>query len=162
MFAKVQPVASTVLRVVLAAVWVWAAVAKIGDPAAAVRAVRAYDLLPEWLAQGVGYGLPFLELALALLLLLGLATRLAAVVSAVLFAVFLAGIVSAAARGLQIECGCFGGGGETDRTARPLSVSATTSDFVTASSFPVLRPIQPASSGERTSSCCRRAWRGCR
>jgi protein-disulfide isomerase len=103
---------STLLRVVLAGVWAWAAISKIGDPAASVRAVRAYRLLPEWLAQGIGYGLPFLELTLAVLLLVGLATRLAAAVSVVLFAVFLVGMVSAAARGLQIECGCFGGGGE--------------------------------------------------
>ena len=106
--------ASTAARVVLAAVWAWAAVTKIGDPAASVRAVRAYDLLPEWLAKAVGYGLPFLELSLAVLLLAGLATRLAAVASAALLAVFLVGIVSAAARGLQIECGCFGGGGSLE------------------------------------------------
>jgi uncharacterized membrane protein YphA (DoxX/SURF4 family) len=104
--------AATAARLLLAGVWAWAGVAKIGDPAAAVRAVRAYRLLPEWLTQGVGYGLPFLELTLAALLLAGLATRLAAVVSAALLAVFLAGMVSAAARGLQIECGCFGGGGD--------------------------------------------------
>ena len=104
--------AATAARLLLAGVWAWAGVAKIGDPAAAARAVRAYRLLPEWLAQGVGYGLPFLELTLAALLLAGLATRLAAVASAALLAVFLAGMVSAAARGLQIECGCFGGGGD--------------------------------------------------
>ena len=104
--------AATAARLLLAGVWAWAGVTKIGDPAAAVRAVRAYRLLPEWLAQGVGHGLPFLELTLAALLLAGLATRLAAVVSAGLLAVFLAGMVSAAARGLQIECGCFGGGGD--------------------------------------------------
>lgn len=118
--------AATAARVVLAAVWAWAAIGKIGDPAAAVRAVRAYRLLPEWLAQGVGYGLPFLELALAVLLLLGLATRLAAAVSAVLLAVFLAGMVSAAARGLQIECGCFGGGGDLasgQRTAYTVEIA---------------------------------------
>jgi protein-disulfide isomerase len=103
--------AATVVRIGLAAVWAFAAVTKVGDPAAAVRAVRAYRILPEWLAQGVGYGLPFLELTLAGLLLVGLATRAAAAVSAGLFAVFLAGIVSAAVRDLQIECGCFGGGG---------------------------------------------------
>lgn len=48
--------AATVLRVGLAAVWAFAAVTKIGDPAAAVRAVRAYRLLPEWLAQGSATG----------------------------------------------------------------------------------------------------------
>ncbi len=98
-------------RVLLGVVWAWAAVAKMGDPAASVRAVRAYELLPEWLAKGVGYGLPFLEIGLAVLLIAGLATRLAAMLSSALLVVFLAGIISAAARGLQIECGCFGGGG---------------------------------------------------
>ena len=103
---------ATAARLLLAGVWLWAGLAKIGDPAASVRAVRAYRLLPEWLAQGVGYGLPFLELTLAALLLAGLATRVAAAVSALLLVVFLAGMISAAARGLQIECGCFGGGGD--------------------------------------------------
>ncbi len=109
---RLRPWLGTAARLLLAATWAWAAVAKMGDPAAAVRAVRAYQLLPEWLAKAVGYGLPFLELGLAALLLAGLATRVAAIVSAALLVVFLAGIVSAAARGLQIECGCFGGGGQ--------------------------------------------------
>jgi len=102
----------TALRLLLAGVWLYAGLAKIGDPAGSVRAVRAYQLLPEWLAKGVGYGLPFVEIAVAVLLLAGLATRLAAVLSAVLLVVFIAGIASAAARGLRIDCGCFGGGGE--------------------------------------------------
>ena len=106
------PWLGTAARALLGVVWVWAAVAKMGDPAASVRAVRAYELLPEWLAKGVGYGLPFLEIGLAILLLAGLATRLAAVLSSALLAVFLVGMVAAAARGLQIECGCFGGGGQ--------------------------------------------------
>jgi len=109
---ELLPWLGTAARVLLGLVWAWAAVAKMGDPAASVRAVRAYELLPEWLAQGVGYGLPFLEMGLAILLIAGLATRLAAVLSSALLVVFLAGIISAAARGLQIECGCFGGGGQ--------------------------------------------------
>jgi protein-disulfide isomerase len=38
---------------------------------------------------------------------------MAAAVSAFLFVVFLIGISEAAARGLTLECGCFGGGGQT-------------------------------------------------
>ncbi len=124
--ASVREWVATAARLVLAVVWAWAAVTKIGDPAAAVRAVRAYRVLPEWLAKGVGYGLPFLELTLAVLLLAGLATRVAAVVSAVLLVVFLAGMVSAAARGLQIQCGCFGGGGDLaagQRTAYTVEIA---------------------------------------
>jgi uncharacterized membrane protein YphA (DoxX/SURF4 family) len=103
--------AATAARLLLAAVWAWAAVAKISGPDAAVRAVRAYQLLPEALVRPVAWGLPFAELVLALLLAVGLATRLAAAGSAVLLGLFMVAIASAWARGLQIHCGCFGGGG---------------------------------------------------
>jgi uncharacterized membrane protein YphA (DoxX/SURF4 family) len=103
--------AATGARLLLAGVWAWAALAKIADPDAAVRAVRAYQLLPEALVRPVAWGLPFAELVLALLLAVGLATRLAAVGSAVLLGLFMVAIAAAWARGLQIHCGCFGGGG---------------------------------------------------
>ena len=102
---------ATAARLLLAGVWAWAGLAKISDPDAAVRAVRAYQLLPEALVRPVAWGLPFAELALAVLLAAGLATRLAAAASAVLLALFMVAIAAAWARGLQIDCGCFGGGG---------------------------------------------------
>jgi uncharacterized membrane protein YphA (DoxX/SURF4 family) len=102
---------ATAARLLLAGVWAWAALAKISDPDAAVRAVRAYQLLPEALVRPVAWGLPFAELALAVLLAAGLATRLAAIASAVLLGLFMVAITAAWARGLQIDCGCFGGGG---------------------------------------------------
>jgi len=68
-------------------------------------------LLPDVLERGIGYGLPFVALALAVLLLVGLAIRVAAAVSAVLFLLQLVGLVAAAARGLRIACGCLGSGG---------------------------------------------------
>jgi protein-disulfide isomerase len=114
--------AATAVRVGLAAVWAYAAVRTIGDPAAAVRAARAYGL-PPGPAEAVGRGLPFLELGLAALLLAGLAVRVAAAVSAVLSAVLLAGIVSAAARGLRIGTGWFGGGGPVPETAYPPAIA---------------------------------------
>jgi uncharacterized membrane protein YphA (DoxX/SURF4 family) len=103
--------AATAARLLLAAVWAWAALAKITDPDAAVRGVRAYQLLPEALVQTVAWGLPFAELTLAVLLAVGLATRLAAAGSALLLGLFMVAIASAWARGLQIHCGCFGDGG---------------------------------------------------
>ena len=106
------PWISTVARLLLAVVWVWAGSAKIVDPAVSAQAVRAFQLLPEGLVKPVGYGLPFLELGLALLLLVGLGTRLVAVLSALLLLVFIGGIASAWVRGLTIDCGCFGGGGQ--------------------------------------------------
>jgi uncharacterized membrane protein YphA (DoxX/SURF4 family) len=104
--------AGTAARLLLAAVWCWAGLAKTADPADAAQAVRAYRLLPEALVKPVGYGLPFLELALALLLVAGLGTRFAALLSGVLLLVFIGGIASVWARGMSIDCGCFGGGGQ--------------------------------------------------
>ena len=75
-------------------------------------AVQAYQLVPGWLDRPIGWGLPFLEAGLGLLLVAGLFTRTAAAISGLLFVVFLIAAVSAAARGLSIDCGCFGGGGE--------------------------------------------------
>ncbi|GAA0635422.1 hypothetical protein GCM10009547_44500 [Sporichthya brevicatena] len=113
-FAGAAAWAAVPARLLLAGVFGVAGALKIDDPAASVRAVRAYDLLPDWLAVLVGRGLPAFELALAVALLLGVALRLTAGVAAGLLTVFLIGVSTAWARGLQIDCGCFGGGGVTD------------------------------------------------
>ena len=98
-------------RLVTGGVWIVAGALKLPDPYASVRAVRAYDLLPESIVPTVGHLLPVLEVVIGLALVLGLLTRGAAVLSALLFAAFVVGISSAWARGLEIDCGCFGGGG---------------------------------------------------
>jgi len=103
--------AGTLSRAGLAVVWIWAGLAKLTDPNGAVLSVRAYRLLPEVLVRPVAWGLPFLELALAVLLLTGIANRIAGAASAGLLVVFMLGIASAWARGLQIDCGCFSAGG---------------------------------------------------
>ncbi len=98
-------------RLVVGGVWIAAGWLKLPDPAGSVRAVRAYDLLPEAVVAPVGYALPIVEIVVGVLLVLGLLTRVAAAVSCVLFVAFVVGIASAWSRGLQIDCGCFGGGG---------------------------------------------------
>jgi uncharacterized membrane protein YphA (DoxX/SURF4 family) len=99
-------------RIVLGGVFLVAGGLKVIDPQSAVAAVRAYRLLPTSLETLVGWGLPFVEIALGLLLLAGIATRMVAAASAVLLLIFIGALASAAARGLSIDCGCFGGGGE--------------------------------------------------
>jgi len=97
-------------RLLVGGVWVVAGLLKLPDPAGNVRAVRAYRILPEAVVPVVGHALPVLEVLVGLCLLLGALTRVAAVVSSVLLLAFVIGISSAWGRGLQIECGCFGGG----------------------------------------------------
>ena len=101
----------TLARLVVGGVWLAAGLLKVQDGAESVRAVRAYRLLPETIVPTVGHALPALEIVIGLALLAGALTRATAAVSAVLQVAFIVGIASAWARGLQIDCGCFGGGG---------------------------------------------------
>src|SRR4051812_23932777 len=98
-------------RLVVGGVWVYAGLQKLPHPATSVTAVRAYQLLPTRLADTVGHVLPMLEVVIGACLLLGLLTRLNAVISAVLLGAFVLGIASVWSRGIAIDCGCFGSGG---------------------------------------------------
>lgn len=101
-------------RLVTGGVWVVAGAVKLPDPRDSVHAVRAYELMPIGVADTVGYLLPVLEIAVGLLLIAGLLTRISSVVSALLFVAFIVGIASVWARGMEIDCGCFGGGGTAE------------------------------------------------
>jgi uncharacterized membrane protein YphA (DoxX/SURF4 family) len=93
-------------------VWLVSGGLKAIDPDQTYVAVRAYDVLPDGAVEVVAALLPWVELALGVLLLLGVGTRLVAIGSAVLLLVFVVGVTQAWARGLSIDCGCFGGGGQ--------------------------------------------------
>lgn len=147
-------------RLVTGGVWIVAGMLKVPDPAGSVRAVRAYDLLPESIVPTVGYALPILEVVVGLCLVLGLLTRAMAVVSALLFVAFIIGIASAWARGLEIDCGCFGGGGQLDgASAKYPGEIARDVGLLLASLWLVVRPrtrwsldsfISPTRSGDLT------------
>jgi uncharacterized membrane protein YphA (DoxX/SURF4 family) len=102
----------TAVRFGLAAVWFVSGGIKASDLNQTYIAVHAYDVLPSGVVSIVASAVPFIELALGLLLLLGLGTRLVAVLSAVVLLAFIVAIAQAWARGLAIDCGCFGGGGQ--------------------------------------------------
>ena len=105
--------AATVARLAVGAVFTYSGWTKIVDIDGTIRSVRAYQLLPEAMVPAVGTALPAVELALAVLLLSGLLTRVAAAITVPISSAFFIGVASAWARGLQIECGCFGNGGPT-------------------------------------------------
>jgi uncharacterized membrane protein YphA (DoxX/SURF4 family) len=111
---RVRDWIGTVARLGLAAVFLVSGILKAVDPDTTYVAVRAYDVLPKAGVALVAAVLPWAEIALGLVLLAGLATRLAAVLGAALLLVFVAGVTQAWARGLSIDCGCFGGGGAVE------------------------------------------------
>jgi uncharacterized membrane protein YphA (DoxX/SURF4 family) len=112
--ARLLDVVGTLARFGLAAVWLVSGLLKAADPDQTYVAVRAYDVLPDAGVEVVAALLPWVELALGVLLLVGVGTRLVAALSAVLLIVFVAGVIQAWARGLSIDCGCFGGGGAVE------------------------------------------------
>lgn len=128
-------------RLLLAVVFFVSGIVKAADPAQTKVAVRAYQLLPDSLADMVAAVLPYLEIAVGVILLLGLATRLGAALSALMMVAFLFGVISAAARGLSIDCGCFGGGGavQTGATEYTLEILRD-SGLLIASVYLLVRP----------------------
>jgi uncharacterized membrane protein YphA (DoxX/SURF4 family) len=99
-----------VARLIVGVVELLAGLSKFSDPAGNVRAVRAYRILPESIVPTVGHALPTIEIVIGSLLILGLFTRAMGIVSGLFFLAFIIGISSAWARGLEINCGCFGNG----------------------------------------------------
>ncbi|QQS00713.1 MAG: DoxX family membrane protein [Austwickia sp.] len=136
---------SLAARLALAAVWLYAASTKLGKPLTSARAVQAYDIFPYDLAGLIGQALPVVELALGLLLLVGLFVRPVAILSGILLVVFIAGIASAWARGLRIDCGCFGGGGALAWDQQPAYLQEILRDvgFLILAGWLVLRPNSP-------------------
>jgi uncharacterized membrane protein YphA (DoxX/SURF4 family) len=103
------PWLSIVARLVVGIVWIIAGVLKVSDIEDSVRSVRNFQILPEVLVRPFGTGLPVFEILIGALLVLGLGLRISGALSALLQLAFIIGIASAWARGMQIECGCFGG-----------------------------------------------------
>lgn len=101
-------------RFLPAALLLWAGVTKAFDRQGSILAVDAYDVLPGGVVRVVAAVLPWLEIAVGLLLALGLFVRFAGAAAALLGVLFIAVLAQAKARGLQIDCGCFGGGGPGD------------------------------------------------
>lgn len=128
-------------RLGLAAVWFVSGAIKAADLNQAYIAVQAYDVLPKGAVSIVASAVPFLELALGLLLLVGLGTRLVAVLSAVVLVAFVIAISQAWARGLAIDCGCFGGGGQVaaGQTEYPQEI-ARDIGFMVLAGWLIVRP----------------------
>lgn len=107
------------VRVVLGVVFLIAAYSKLSNIELAQMSVRAYELLPDDVANVFAIILSVTELTVGVFLLLGIKTRIAASVALTLLVIFVSGIISVWARGISIDCGCFSSGGAvTDGSER--------------------------------------------
>ena len=112
MFNKAQPWLTLLARLILGGILVVAGGLKIPHPDKSAMAVRAYELLPISVANLFGYSLPWVEVGVGILLILGIAVRINAAIGTLLMLLFVIAISQAWARGLSIDCGCFGNGGQ--------------------------------------------------
>ena len=98
-----------VLRIALGAIFVYAAWTKLRTPwELFAMSIDSYQLLPLRAVELVARTLPWFELLLGLLLMAGCWLRSAAAATALLLAVFFGLMVRAYAKGMEINCGCFG------------------------------------------------------
>lgn len=105
-------------RVLLGALFLYAALTKLADLPLFAEEIANYQLLPAALVPLAAIALPGIELVAGALLLVGLAWRPAALVIASLLLVFTIGLGQALVRGIDLACGCFGG----SDPATPLTV----------------------------------------
>ncbi len=119
-------------RLVLAGIFVYAGYAKLTmgmhpRPSIGVALsffalqVDSYQILPTWGVNFVAHTLPFAEIVLGLLLLLGVGLRIWATLITLIMLGFFAAVVRSYALGLQINCGCFA-------TPEPLTIKTVFRD----------------------------------
>jgi uncharacterized membrane protein YphA (DoxX/SURF4 family) len=98
------------LRIVLGGLLVVAGALKLGDPTAFANEIINYRLFPS-LAPWLAATLPAVEIGLGVALVIapGPWRRAAALATLLLMLVFTVAVSQVVARGINVDCGCFGG-----------------------------------------------------
>ena len=97
------------LRLLLGALFVWTGWEKTKDPNAFLFSIRSFHILHDPYAAWVAMGLPWLEILAGAALVSGVLVDGGLATIAGMLAVFLWAIIYSWQRGLDINCGCFGG-----------------------------------------------------
>jgi len=91
----------------LGVVFVIACLHKIAYPGSFALDIATYDIVPLQLVNLMAITLPWVELFAGLMLIIGFRTRAAALAIACMMLMFIAAIIIALAKGLDMSCGCF-------------------------------------------------------
>jgi putative oxidoreductase len=98
-------------RIALAAVFLWAAYAKLRDPwMIFAMEIDAMHIVPGAAVEFLARTMPWFELLLGVLLVIGTQMRYVASTATGLLAVFFVTLLVLYLRGFQGDCGCFGPG----------------------------------------------------
>ena len=99
---------SFVFRIALGVIFIVSGSGKLAELSTFVEEVKNADVLPHALATVYGNALPFVEIVIGALLVLGLFSRFAAAIGGLSSLSFIIGNSFEIHRGLYGDCGCFG------------------------------------------------------
>jgi uncharacterized membrane protein YphA (DoxX/SURF4 family) len=119
-----HPTARRAAQIVAGLIFLAAALPKIADLAGFAGSVHNFHLeplVPMAATNLLAMTIPWVELVAGLALVSGVRPRAGAYVYTALLAVFTIGVISALARGLSFECGCFGKAGSATIGAKKVA-----------------------------------------
>ena len=100
--------ASALFRLAVGTTLIVASVGKLSSGTVFVEEVKDYHLLPDALAQVYGTALPWVEIVVGCLLIVGLITTFASGIAVLASLSLIIANAVVLVRGLNLECGCFG------------------------------------------------------
>jgi len=99
---------TVLVRLIVGGIFLISGLAKIADPVRFLLTLREFQLLPGALESFLAVYLPWLEFLLGLCIVVGILHRTASLMIAGLNGAFIIAIGSVMARGIEVDCGCFG------------------------------------------------------
>lgn len=107
---KIRLVIDGIFRLILGGIFIYAAWSKIQDPALFARAIMSYQMMPSIFIGPLALFLPMVEIIAGLALITSKWSRESTILILGMLGMFFIGLSQAWIRGLDISCGCFGGG----------------------------------------------------
>ena len=96
------------IRMFLGFIFIFAAITKVTDLEGFSQAIYNYKLIPDFLINFLAIIIPWIELVAGILLAFGISVKENSVIFSGLLVLFIVAIGISLARGLNIDCGCFG------------------------------------------------------
>ena len=96
-----------VCRLFIGGVFLGACLFKIKDPDVFALSIATYEILPTALINLMAIILPWLELAVGILIIIGYKTKASALLIAAMMLMFMTALAIALFRGIDMSCGCF-------------------------------------------------------
>ena len=98
-------------RLFLGAIFVYAAYAKLREPwQIFAMNINSYNVLPLAMAETAARVIPWFEMLLGILLIFGVWLRISGTIASIVLLTFVGLMARAYAKGMAIDCGCFGSG----------------------------------------------------